>query len=242
MAFEQQKEVAGTWATLFWIGSGLYLYFSTDGVTFISWSALGFFGVGMFVAALVFGALFYGLNRVLAKIFARTIKKPTPTVSSFVQVFGLTLLVAQAVVVFLSASWVFEWIETPTSAIEAEYKSDRENFIEAMNAFTKANQLDQELMAGRASANIPPEDAAEVEALIEKGLYFGNQVNPQFLTQLHPDLPFHFQARLIRGHELLLEGRKNGDFLAQKNGIELISRFYGDFWYAHTEDIISKLE
>ena len=53
--YEKQKGKAGTWATIVWIGSGLSLYLTTEGAVLWSWSALVFFVVGMFVAAIVFG-------------------------------------------------------------------------------------------------------------------------------------------------------------------------------------------
>ncbi len=59
--YEKQKETAGTWAAIVWIGSGLILYLTTEGASLWSWSALVFFVVGMFAAAIVFGVAIYGL-------------------------------------------------------------------------------------------------------------------------------------------------------------------------------------
>jgi len=67
-------------------------------------------------------------------------------------------------------------------------------------------------------------------------------VRPKFLSYLHPYLPTQYRARLIQGHELLLQGRKNGNVLSQGTGIEIIRRFYEEFWSAHVDGIIAKLD
>jgi len=240
MAFEQQKEAIGGWATFTWIGSGLYLYLSTEGVSLLSWSALGFFVVGMFAAPIVFGVAIYGLQWGIAKILTKAIGAPSRNIAAAVQGMGCALLVAETVLIFLAASWIFHKIEP--SYVPEEYRADRANFITAINAFNEANELDQKIMAGRDAAKADPEQEAKEEALIEKGLEYGRKVSPEFLSYLHPDLPTQYRARLIQGHELLLQGRKSGNVLTQGTGIELVRRFYEEFWPAHVEAIIAKLD
>jgi hypothetical protein len=43
----QQNKTAGTWATVVWIGSGLFLYLTTKDASLLSWLALVFFVVGI---------------------------------------------------------------------------------------------------------------------------------------------------------------------------------------------------
>jgi hypothetical protein len=76
--YDKQKEIHGRWATYVWIGSGLYLFLSDEGLrSLVSFRALVFFPVGMFVAAVVLGYFGYGLQRLTAKVFMRVFPVPT---------------------------------------------------------------------------------------------------------------------------------------------------------------------
>lgn len=242
MDFERQKEAAGSWATFVWIGSGLYLYLSTEGASILSWSALGFFVVGMFAAAIVFGIASYGLQRGLAKVLAMMIGPPSRKVAGVIRGIALALLIAETVLIFFAASWVFYRIEPSQASTPAEYRADRADFIASMNAFIEANQINQQIMAGRDVAKADPQQEAKMEALIEKGLEHGRKVRPEFLAYLHPDLPDQYRARLLKGHEMLLQGWRTGNVMTQASAIELIQRFYDEFWHSHVEEIITTVE
>ena len=103
----RQRENHGALATFCWIGSGLYLYLTTEGASFFSWSALGFFLVGMFAAAIVFGAAGYLLQRGVAKLLVRVVDSPTPATVSFVTAVGWLIMAVEMLAVFLAARWVF---------------------------------------------------------------------------------------------------------------------------------------
>ena len=112
MDYEKQKETSGAVATFAWIGSGLYLYLTTPGASLFSWWALVFFMVGMFVAATVFGIAIYAIQRAIVKYLLFFIRVPTRGAAMGISALGWMLLVAEVVVIFFSASWVFHQIET----------------------------------------------------------------------------------------------------------------------------------
>ncbi|MDD4456548.1 MAG: hypothetical protein PHC98_03070 [Syntrophotalea acetylenica] len=106
--YEKQKEAHGGWATIVWIASGIYFFATSPTATFISWQALVYFVVGMFIAAAVFGGLSYGIQRGLAKILMVFIKTPSNGAAAFIRVLGIGLFVVDTVVVFLSAQWAIQ--------------------------------------------------------------------------------------------------------------------------------------
>jgi hypothetical protein len=107
--YEWQNKTAGTWATMVWIGSGLFLYLTTKDASLLSWSALVFFVVGMFAAATIFGVGFYLLQRAIGKALV-IVKTPTPSVATAIRAIGLVLLIIETVIVYVAASWVFHAI------------------------------------------------------------------------------------------------------------------------------------
>lgn len=106
-SYDRQKEQAGSWATIVWIASGLFLYLTSESASLFSWSAVIFFVVGMFAAAIVFGIAFYLIQRGIAKLLLTLIKEPTPRVASIISSIGWVLLAIETVVIYLVASWVF---------------------------------------------------------------------------------------------------------------------------------------
>ena len=108
--YEQQKETAGGWATGVWLVSGLLLYATTEGVSLFSWSALLFFVVGMFAAAIVFGVGFYLLQRGVAKALLLIVKTPTPGTATMIKSIGWGLLAVETVIIYLTARWIFQQI------------------------------------------------------------------------------------------------------------------------------------
>jgi hypothetical protein len=108
--YEWQNKTAGTWATMVWIGSGLFLYLTTKDASLLSWSALVFFVVGMFAAATIFGVGFYLLQRGLDKALAKIVKAPTPSMASATGSIAWVLLIIETVIIYLTARWVFHAI------------------------------------------------------------------------------------------------------------------------------------
>ena len=108
--YEWQNKTAGTWATVVWIGSGLFLYLTTKDASLLSWSALVFFVVGMFAAATIFGVGFYLLQLGIGKALVKVVKTPTPSVATAIRAIGLVLLIIETVIIYVAASWVFHAI------------------------------------------------------------------------------------------------------------------------------------
>jgi len=100
---EKQKENEGAFATYAWIGSGIYLGFTRGWPDLLP--TILFFVVGMFVAAIFFGNLFYGLARAIAKII---IKLPHSKTTTIAIVLSWILAVFKIVVIYLSAEYLFE--------------------------------------------------------------------------------------------------------------------------------------
>jgi len=108
--YEWQNKTAGTWATMVWIGSGLFLYLTTKDASLLSWSALVFFVVGMFAAATIFGVGFYLLQLGIGKALVKVVKTPTQSVATAIRAIGLVLLIIETVIIYVAASWVFHTI------------------------------------------------------------------------------------------------------------------------------------
>ena len=108
--YEWQNKTAGTWATMVWIGSGLFLYLTTKDASLLSWSALVFFVVGMFAAATIFGVGFYLLQLGIGKALVKVVKTPTPSVATAIRAIGLVLLIIETVIIYVAASWVYHAI------------------------------------------------------------------------------------------------------------------------------------
>jgi hypothetical protein len=70
-----------------------------------------FFVVGMFIAELLFGIIFYGLQRGLAKALVRVVSGPSPGVAAGISGLGVVLMIVQVVVVYLAAREVFRVLE-----------------------------------------------------------------------------------------------------------------------------------
>jgi hypothetical protein len=109
--FEKQKESdkeTHAWvACMVWIGSGLYLYLSTPGVSLFSLSALGFFLVGIFVAAIAIGGAGYLAQRTLAAMLVKTVGFPGPKMARVIMILGVLLFVGEIVVGYKFAKAAF---------------------------------------------------------------------------------------------------------------------------------------
>lgn len=103
--YEKQKEIQGKFATFAWIGVGIYLMITVDSFRFLSWQSAVYFIVGMFVAAILFGSIFYYLQRGFAKILFKT-AEPSKGIASIISVAGIVIMALEIAVVFLVAKFV----------------------------------------------------------------------------------------------------------------------------------------
>lgn len=106
--YDKQKETAGTFATFTWIASSLYLFISS-GYPLFSWYATLFIFIGMFFAAIVFGIVFYGMQRLTAKILVKTIptKMTVNKQATLIKSIGLFIMLLEIVLIFGVASFSF---------------------------------------------------------------------------------------------------------------------------------------
>src|SRR5947209_2554818 len=100
---DEQKRAVAWWSGFVWIVSGIYLFATTPGAHFFSFSALIFFTIGIFAACVVLGIIGYVVQRSLAWAFTNTIGMPGPKAASMLSLLGLGLFVAQTVIVYLAA-------------------------------------------------------------------------------------------------------------------------------------------
>lgn len=107
-AFDKQKSTHGSLATFVWIGSGIYLFASSPDASVFSWQAAGFVFVGMFIAAVVFGWLGYGIDRGLSAVLLKVVSnEPTGLGATAISLLGLILALFEAALIFFVAQVVF---------------------------------------------------------------------------------------------------------------------------------------
>lgn len=103
--YDQQKKKHGDWAAMVWIGSGIYLFATDPAAHFLSWQALVFFIVGMFLAAIVFGGAAYVLQRLIGKVFMLVVREPSQGIAGLIGIIGIILFIVETIAVFLTARW-----------------------------------------------------------------------------------------------------------------------------------------
>jgi hypothetical protein len=103
ISYGKQKHEAGSFAAFVWIISGIYLFWSREELAFFSWNAIVFFVFGMFVAALAFGFILYGAQRLVGKILLRVATGPSERLGAIISLIGVVLYGATAVLIFFAA-------------------------------------------------------------------------------------------------------------------------------------------
>ncbi|MEO0936990.1 MAG: hypothetical protein AAFY38_02425 [Pseudomonadota bacterium] len=94
--YEKQKESSGGLAAIVWLGTCAYLLFFTDnGGALLSLGGIGFAVVGMFIAALGIGLLFYLIQRGIGKVLLGLSRTPNAAIATVAAVVGLALTVGQ---------------------------------------------------------------------------------------------------------------------------------------------------
>jgi hypothetical protein len=105
--YDMQKEKWGMLATWWWVIAGVYFYVATPGYSLFSLRAVLFIVGGMFAAALVFGMLFYALQRATAVVLEKTLPVKAVLQGDVVPLFGWLLRFGQIAAVLLTARWLF---------------------------------------------------------------------------------------------------------------------------------------
>ena len=102
----------GGFAALVWVLAGLLLFHSEPEAVALSWQALVYFFVGMFVAAFVMGNLSFFAVRGLTVALVRTriVTKPTRRAAIGLTVLGYVMFAAQAFLIYFVARWTIRAI------------------------------------------------------------------------------------------------------------------------------------
>jgi hypothetical protein len=223
------KEIgtAAIFAQAVWILAGVYLYLTTPGASLLSNSAGAFLVGGFFASALVFGVTFYGIRRAIDRVPVSASK--------------WVLTIVEAVVIFIAAGLTFQQLETLRAGVPLEYAQHRDDFDYALKAFSVASRLEEQAKTGRETGKIDSDVETRLVELMEAGVSRGNRVSEEFLIYLDPELPQPYRAQLLRGHQLLAEGRRSGDVAKQTEGNELVQAFYRDFLPPKADAILAKM-
>ncbi len=102
------KSSHGTFAAIVWIVAGALLYNTEPETRLFSWQTPVYFGVGMFVAAALFGNLSYATIRGVthALVSAKIVTAPTRRAAIGLTVTGYVLFALEAALIYFSAQWL----------------------------------------------------------------------------------------------------------------------------------------
>jgi len=236
------KEIAtaAAFAQASWVVAGLCLYLTNPGAALMSSSAAAFFVAGLFVVAPLLGMAFFGLRRVLVNEAAT--QEDVPGARAGRSALWAWLLPAvEAIVIFAVADFGFQRMESFRAGVPVEYARERDSFDASLKSFSAANNLEEEAKAGRESGQLDADIEARVVAFIEDGIARSRNVGDPFLTYLDPELPEPYRGQLVKGYEMLVEGRRTGDVAMQTTGNELVRQFYEEFLPTRADAILGKL-
>lgn len=240
MDVNREIATAAAFAQAIWIVAGLVLYLTNPGAALLSSSAAAFFIAGMFTVAPLFGVAFYGLRRVLAN--APAVPGDVPDASTGRRSLSTWLLpVVEAIVIFVAADFGFQQVESFRAGVPVEYASERDSFDGSLKSFSAAANLEEQAKPARESGQIDADIEARVVAFIEDGIRRSKNVGDPFLTYLDPELPERYRGQLVKGYEMLVEGRRTGDVAMQTAGNELVRQFYEEFLPTRADAILAKL-
>ena len=119
--------------------------------------------------------------------------------------------------------------------------SERDSFDGSLKSFSAANNLEAEAKPGREQGQVDPDVETRVVAFMEDGIARSRNVGDPFLTYLDPELPERYRTQLVKGYEMLVEGRRTGDVVMQTTGNELVRQFYEEFLPTRADAILAKL-
>jgi hypothetical protein len=239
MSVNSQIGTAALFAQIVWIACGLFLYFTVPGASLFSGSAAAFLIGGAFAAALVFGMPFYGLQRAMPGDTVAQTGISTARRQNIASVWLLPAL--EAVLIFIAAQFVFDRLETFRAGVPLAYVQERALFDGSLKSFSAANTLEEEAKPEREAGRIDPDTEAKVVAFMEDGVRRARNVSDEFLSYLHPELPQPYRTQLVKGYELLLDGRRTNDLAKQMEGNDLVRSFYTEFLPPRVDAILERM-
>ncbi|MBU1209779.1 MAG: hypothetical protein KJ587_00720 [Alphaproteobacteria bacterium] len=98
------EDFPGYFATVLWVGVGVWLFWTTPGAAFLSWQALVYFVLGTLAVGIVFGVAGMSVQRLIPMLKPRqgAIKTAAPPA----QIVGTLVAAAQFVVIYFLAKSV----------------------------------------------------------------------------------------------------------------------------------------
>jgi hypothetical protein len=106
------KASHGGFAALVWVLAGVLLFHTEPEARALSWQAIVYFFVGMFVAAFIMGNLSFLAVRGLTVALVRTriVTKPTRRAAIGLTAVGYLMFAGQAVLIYFLARWTIRQI------------------------------------------------------------------------------------------------------------------------------------
>jgi hypothetical protein len=239
MSVNGQIGTAALFAQIVWIACGLFLYLTVPGASLFSGSAAAFLIGGAFAAALVFGMPFHGLQRAIS---GETVAQGRIAPARRQHIASAWLLpILEAILIFIAAQFVFDRLETFRAGVPLAFVQERDLFDGSLKSFSAANTLEEQAKPEREAGRIDPDTEAKVVAFMEDGVRRARNVSDAFLSYLHPELPQPYRTRLVKGYELLVEGRRTNDLAKQTEGNDLVRSFYTEFLPLRVDAILEKM-
>ena len=102
------EDFPGFFATVLWVGVGVFLFWTTPGAAFLTWQALIYFVIGTIAIGILFGIIGLTLQRLIPGL------KPQPQAAGksnqSAQLIGTLVGAAQLVIIYLLAKAVITQI------------------------------------------------------------------------------------------------------------------------------------
>lgn len=241
MDVNRDRITALAFAHFMWIVAAALPYLSTPGTTLLSFSALAFIFGGVLVAGPLFGLGFHALRSTIERTSPAPADGPAASGPKTIAMTGVLLTLLEVIVILVVAGWTFRRVETARVGYPIEYATDRAGFNAAIATLANANQLVEEAKLARETGKADSEKETQLAALIEEGLNYGRGVSDPFLAYLDPELPERYRTQLVRGYEMMLEGRRTSDPEKETAGNNLVRQFYQDYMPSRVDTILRRM-
>ena len=241
MDVNRDRITALAFAHFMWIVAAALPYLSTPGTTLLSFSALAFIFGGVLVAGPLFGLGFHALRSTIERTSPAPADGPAASGPKTIAMTGVLLTLLEVIVILVVAGWTFRRVETARVGYPIEYATDRAGFNAAIATLANANQLVEEAKLARETGKTDSEKETQLAALIEEGLNYGRGVSDPFLAYLDPELPERYRTQLVRGYEMMLEGRRTSDPEKETAGNNLVRQFYQDYMPSRVDTILRRM-
>lgn len=105
------EDFPGFFATVLWVGVGVFLFWTTPGAGFLSWQAFVYFVIGTIAIGILFGIVGLTVQRLIPSLKPQPGADGKPTQSA--QLIGTLVGAAQLVIIYLLAKAVITQLLFP---------------------------------------------------------------------------------------------------------------------------------